>query len=220
MEKSAAEIRAMVETVIASFDPFVWSDKLTPFEVLISTVLSQKTERRGTMRAFMALKNGLGVDPASLAEAHEGEIAELIKPAGLYRSKSTKIRAIALAVLDLYGGDLGAVLILPEEEARLKLMALPGVGPKTADVVLAFVAKRPVLAVDVHIFRIAERWHATRKGAGYEEVRRILENAVPPEERTEAHLALIEFGREICTARRAKCDICPVNDACPSAFKV
>ncbi|MCL5290936.1 MAG: endonuclease III [Actinobacteria bacterium] len=208
----------MVEVVVSEFEPHLWSEGMTPFEVLISTVLSQKTERRGTRRAFLHLKKGLGINPTALARADEDAIAELIKPAGLYRSKAPKIKAIALSVLELYGGDLTAVLELPEQEARVRLMALPGVGPKTADVVLSFVARKAVLPVDVHIFRIAERWHAVGKEARYEEVRAALESAVPPEMRLAAHLALIEFGREICVARKPKCSICMVNAVCPSAF--
>lgn len=212
-----AKIREMVEVVIDSFEPHLWSKGMDPFEVLISTILSQKTERRGTLKAYLALKRGVGIDPRSLAAASESEIAELIKPAGLHRSKSSKIKAVAESVLELYGGDLSRVLELPEGEARRELMSLPGVGPKTADVVLSFAAGRAVLPVDVHIFRIARRWGMTDEKASYEEVRAALEAAVPPEERLPAHLALIEFGREICTSRNPKCGICPVADRCPSA---
>lgn len=212
-----AKIREMVEVVIDAFEPHMWSKGMTPFEVLISTVLSQKTERRGTQKAFLALKRKLGVCPRSLAAASESEIAEFIKPAGLYRSKSSKIKAIAESVLELYGGDLSRVLELPELEARRRLMALPGVGPKTADVVLSFAAGRAVLPVDVHIFRIARRWGMADERGSYEEVRASFEAAVPPAMRLPAHLALIEFGREICAARNPKCGICPVADRCPSA---
>lgn len=208
------KLRDMAGRIISAFQPERWWEALTPFEVLVSTVLSQKTERRGTKRAFMRLKNELGIEPRILAAADEVIIAELIKPAGLYRSKSVKIKAIASAVEELYGGDLAVVLGLPEVEARRTLMELPGIGPKTADVAISFLADRPVIAIDVHIFRIAERWGAVGKGATYEEVRAALESAVDPENRVAAHLALIEFGREVCTARKPKCEICPVNDLC------
>ncbi|MHB0977697.1 MAG: endonuclease III domain-containing protein [Candidatus Aquicultorales bacterium] len=208
----------MVSTVMEAFEPHLWAEGLTPFEVLVSTVLSQKTERRGTKKAFMALKLGLGITPRSLAEAGEERIAELIKPAGMFRTKSAKLKALAGAVIERHDGDLEMIFGLPDDRARAALMALPGVGPKTADVVLSFVARKEILAVDVHIFRVAERWHAVPKGAKYEEVRAALEAAVQPQKRVAAHLALIEFGREICVARKPKCEICPVNDRCPSAF--
>ncbi len=215
--KEIARIRGMLDDIAMTFEPYVWSNGMDPFEVLISTVLSQKTERKGTRKAFSALKGKIGIDPRSLAAASEAEIADLIKPAGLFRSKSAKIKAIAERVIEICGGDLSRILELPAGEARRKLMDLPGVGPKTADVVLSFAAGRPILPVDVHIFRIAKRWKAVGERAEYEEVKNALEAVVHPEKRPYMHLALIEFGREICTARNPKCSICPVADRCPSS---
>ena len=185
-----------------------------PFRALVRTVLSQNTTFRNEVAAFRRLDGRVGVTPENIAEASEEEIAECIRPAGMHRVRARKLKALARAVLERYGGELGKVLEKPLEEARGELMSLPGVGPKTADVVLMFNARKPVLAVDRHIMRISKRLGLVGERAGYEDVRKRLEASVPPELYPEAHLALIRFGREVCRARNPRCPECPVRDAC------
>lgn len=203
-----------VKIIEGSFEPYFWSEALTPFEVLISTILSQKTERRGTKSAFDRLRSRIGITPERLAVADLLDIADAIRPAGLYRSKAPKIKEIARLLLDKYHGDLSEILSLPVDEARKKLIDLPGVGPKTADILLSFVGKRPVFPVDVHIERVAKRLGLVSEKARYEEIRAAYELIIPPDDRMRAHMALIEFGREICTARNPKHAICPVSQYC------
>src|SRR3989442_11993703 len=112
----------------------------------------------------------------------EDEIAKAIWHAVLSRQKAARIRGIAKAVRDTWGGSLERVLRLPTERARAELMALPGVGPKTADVVLAMAANRPTFPVDTHIARIAGRWDLSRR-KDYESVRAALERWTPPGKR-------------------------------------
>lgn len=185
-----------------------------PFRALVRTVLSQNTTFRNEMTAFRRLERCLAITPESIAEASEGRIARCIRPAGMHRVRAGKLKALARAVLERYGGDLSKVLEKPLEEAREELMSLPGVGPKTADVVLMFNAHKPVLAVDRHIMRVSKRIGIVDEEAGYEDVRRRLEEIMPPELYPEAHLALIRFGREVCKARRPRCWECPVRDGC------
>ena len=96
-------------------------------------------------------------------------------------------------------------------------MELPGVGPKTADILLAFVAKHHVIPVDTHIARITKRLGIAPRNANYERVRTSLEALIPPDDRIRVHLSIIAFGREICKAPRPRCSICPVNATCPSS---
>ncbi|HEY3373569.1 MAG TPA: endonuclease III [Candidatus Aquicultor sp.] len=197
-----------------SFELYVWSENLTAFEVLISTILSQKTERKNKETAFLALKQRIGVTPERLAAAQVMDIADAIRPAGLFRSKAPKIQEVAQIVLERYDGDLSVVLKMSMNHARKELMRLPGVGLKTADILLSFVANRPVFAVDVHIERIGKRRGLAPQAARYEEIRAAYEAEISPDERVRTHKALIEFGREICTARNPNHDICPVSDYC------
>jgi len=92
-------------------------------------------------------------------------------------------------------------------------MALPGVGPKTADVVLAMAAGHPTFPVDTHIARIARRWNLVRR-TDYESIRAALERWTPPEKRKAWHLAIIAHGRTLCKARNPRCGECPVRRDC------
>ena len=96
-------------------------------------------------------------------------------------------------------------------------MALPGVGPKTADILMAFVAEHPVIPVDTHIARVTKRLGIAPMNANYETIRTNLEALIPPEKRVRLHLSLIEFGRAICKAPTPRCPVCPVNKWCPSS---
>lgn len=211
MEKTSKYAKA-VKIINDSFEPYFWSKKLTPFEVLVSTILSQKTERRGTRKAFDELKEKIGLTPEKIAGAPLSDITDAIKAAGLYRSKASKIKEVAQIVLDRYGGDLSAILDMHTPEARKKLTDMPGVGPKTADILLSFVGKRPVFPVDVHIERVGKRLGLVSQKAKYKESKASYEQVIPPEDRMRTHMALIEFGREICTARNPKHGICPVSE--------
>ena len=191
-----------------------WSRGMDSFEVLVGTVLSQNTNDRNSMLAFKRLKKRFKIQPEILAKAKERDIAECIRPAGLYNMKAPRIKKIARILLEKCGGKLDDVLKLSEAEARMKLLELPGVGFKTADVLLAFVAGREVLPIDTHIARIAKRIGVVDEKAEYEEIRKALESLVGSEKRGTTHLALIKFGRTICTARKPLCPICPIVKFC------
>lgn len=194
--------------------PRDWSRGMTPFEVLVSTILSQSTTVANERRGLEGLRAAFGgVTPEILAAAPEAAIARAIWHAGLARQKAPRIRATAREVQDRWGGDLARVLDRPTGEARERLMALPGVGPKTADVVLAMAGGHPTFPVDAHIARIARRWGLVDRG-GYEAARAALEAWTPPAKRMAWHLAIIAHGRELCRARRPRCDACPVRRDC------
>ncbi len=186
-----------------------------PFKGLIRTILSQNTSRANTQAAYRRLETLIGVEPRRLAGASVEEIAEAIRPAGMHHQRAEVIKRVAELVLRRYGGDLTPFLHMPYEEARRLLMELPGVGRKTADVVLLFEGGFKVLPIDRHIHRIAVRLGLAPKGADYDEVRRNLEAAASPERYLDLHLGLIRFGREICRARRPRCDACFLSDLCP-----
>lgn len=191
-----------------------WSEGMSPFEVLVSTVLSQSTTVANERRGMRGLRDGVGeITPETLASAPVPRIARAIWHAGLAAQKAARIRGLSRTVARKWGGDLEPVLHRSPQDARRALMSLPGVGPKTADVVLAMVAHAPVFPVDTHIARIARRWNLVR-GQGYEAVREALEAWTPPSKRKAWHLALIAHGRETCKARRPLCESCPVSRDC------
>jgi endonuclease-3 len=191
-----------------------WSRGMTPFEILVSTILSQSTTVANERRGLEGLRKAFGgLTPDRLADAPVREIERAIWHSGLARQKAPRIRATAREVRDRWGGDLGRVLQGATDEAREALMALPGVGPKTADVVLVMAGGHPTFPVDTHIARIAKRWKLVERG-GYEVTREALEAWTPAEKRKAWHLAIIAHGRELCTARNPRCEACPVRRDC------
>jgi len=212
-------IVARIDKIIEHFPERRWYVQLTPFERLVSTILSQNTSREATIQGFENLRKRFQVVPAVLADAEVGEIKDCIKPSGLYNIKAPRIKQLARIILEEYGGDLSYFANMPLDVARQQLLQIPGVGYKTADVFLSIVCGRESFAVDTHIARIAKRWQMVADNAGYEHIRLAYEAVIPPGKRQAAHLCLIEFGRQICRARRPRCDVCPVYHECEWASK-
>ncbi len=186
-----------------------------PFALLIATILSQNTNDRNSYRAFVNLASKFKIKPEVLAEAEERELAEAIRIGGLYRVKAKKIKELAKEVLKLGGMD--EILKGGTEEVRKKLLFLPGVGMKTADIILLFHLGRSVVPVDTHVNRVSKRLGLAPQRAGYEEVRRSLESLFDEEDYVDVHHLLIKLGRTYCRARRPLCVSCPLKNLCPSA---
>jgi len=189
--------------------------QLQPFELLVGTILSQHTNDRNSDRAFDRLSQTYAIIPQALAIADESKVRDAIQVAGLQRHKARTIIAVAKAVLEQFSGDLGRALALGPDLAREALMGLPGVGPKTADVVLLFSRTAYTFPIDTHIARVSKRLGFVPKKSGYEQMRERLQGLFRPEAYLQAHLLLIQLGRSYCTALRPRHDECPVRDYCP-----
>jgi endonuclease-3 len=206
----------MVRIIGRQFPVKVWKAG-PPFETLVHTILSQNTNDRNSDAAMRKLRKRYRITPQVLSKVRVRELIPLIRSAGLYTSKAPRIKEVSRIVKEQYGGRLAPILNLPYAEAKEKLMAMPGVGPKTADILLAFVAKNPVIPVDTHIARVTKRLGIAPANANYEKTRTSLEALIPPKDRVKLHLSVIAFGREICKAPRPRCAICPVSEWCPSS---
>ncbi len=194
-----------------------WRTKArNPFETLIVTVISQNTNSRNTARAFENLSKKFKITPEALSKVDATEIEETLKVAGLYRNKAKVIKKLSNIVLRNFGGSLSFVFEAPLEEARETLLGLPGVGAKTADVVLLFSAKKPTLPVDTHVNRVSKRLGLVGVEADYEGVRKGLQELFDPQKYYAVHVLLILHGRKYCRARKPLCWQCPVNEMCPS----
>jgi endonuclease-3 len=200
---------------ILSLYPRRWTpNRGDPFKALVRTILSQNTNWRNEDKAYRRLEEAICVTPNTISAASLLDIAEAIHPAGMYNQRSIIIKEVAEKVLTLYDGDLTQVLSKPYPEAREELMKLPGVGKKTADVVLLFNAGKLVLPIDRHIARISKRLGIVPSNADYDTIRLTLEDGTAPETYLDAHIKLIQFGREVCKALNPKCVACPLSDLC------
>lgn len=187
-----------------------------PFETLIVTVISQNTDGRSTTRAFENLSKKFEITPEALSKADVEEIRKTLKVAGLYRNKTKVIKKLSNIILEDFGGSLNFIFETPLEQAREKLLGLPGVGPKTADVVLLFSAKKPTLPVDTHVNRVSKRLGLVDVKADYEGVRKGLQLLFAPQDYYAVHVLLILHGRRYCRAGKPLCKQCQVNQLCPS----
>jgi endonuclease-3 len=194
---------------------WITSDR-DPFETLIITIISQNTAGRNTAKAFENLSKQFEITPEVLADAETSQIEECLKVAGLYRNKAKVIRQISKIILEEFHGNLTHVLSLPFEEARKTLLQLPGVGPKTADVVLLFCSGKPTIPVDTHVNRVAKRLGLAPANGNYEMVRRSLQSLYDPKDYLAVHVSLILLGRKYCKAINPMCKQCLVNTLCPS----
>jgi len=206
----------MLTTIHKRFPVIVWRSN-SPFRTLVHTILSQNTNDRNSNAAMTKLRKRYRMTPKALSKARVSDIIECIRTAGLYRSKAPSIIQVSKIISAQYHGRLSPILKLPYVEAKEKLTDLPGVGPKTADILLAFAGKHSVIPVDTHIARVSKRLGITRPSADYERIREDLQHVIPPPDRLQLHLSLIAFGRAICRAPTPHCAICPVNDRCPSS---
>lgn len=215
----AKKILAILKTefTLPDWASFRSGSKGTVFESLIRTVLSQATNDRNRDRAYKNLSAKFAISPQALANANINDIAKAIHVGGLYRNKSRKIKALSKFVLAHFDGSLDFVFSDPLLGARTKLMSIPGVGPKTADVVLLFSAGKPTFPVDTHVFRVSRRLRLAPLHANHEDVRGSLESLYTPEEYLPAHLGLISLGRNACRARNPLHKSCPICSLCPTA---
>ncbi|NVM52902.1 MAG: endonuclease III [Candidatus Helarchaeota archaeon] len=194
---------------------------LSPFETLIRTLLSQNTTDKNSLAAFDNLQVKFkNITPEILAKANQSEIQEEIRIAGLHNQKSKRIIEISQIIFSEWNSDFLFIYDLPLEDARKKLMSLPGIGNKTADIILNFVAKRPILPVDTHITRISKRIGLVPQNAKYDDVRQAIESLISEEQIFTIHVSLIFFGRQVCKAINPQCPTCPVNHLCPKIIVV
>ncbi|NNG04616.1 MAG: endonuclease III [Inquilinus sp.] len=175
-----------------------------PYTLLVAVVLSAQATDVGVNRATAALFREVDTPAAMVGLGEEG-LKRHIKTIGLFNTKAKNVIALSEMLLRDHGG------IVPAE--RKALEALPGVGRKTANVVLNVAFGQPTIAVDTHIFRVGNRTGLAR-GKTPEEVERKLLRVVPARWRQHAHHWLILHGRYVCKARKPDCPACPVSDLC------
>lgn len=187
-----------------------------PFKHLIITVLSQNTSEINCIRAYKGLAAKFEITPEALASADREEIKEAIRSGGLYNIKSKRIKKLSRVVLEKFGGDIAPVLSLPKETAKKRLMELPGIGDKTADVLLTSrYGYREVLPIDTHYDRLAKRLGLVKPDAQYHEIQAALFDFIHEHERRDRVAGLLWLlAKHTCKAQRPRCHECPLVQLC------
>jgi endonuclease-3 len=202
---NAAQRRAMFERLRAlNPEPRTELEYSTPFELLVAVILSaqatDKSVNLATRRLFPVART-----PQAILDLGVAGLADYVRSIGLWQGKARNIVATCRILLDQHGGEV------PDDRASLE--ALPGVGRKTANVILNTAFGEPTMAVDTHIFRVANRT-GLAPGRTVRAVEESLLARVPPEFLKDAHHWLILHGRYVCKARAPACPACPIADLC------
>jgi endonuclease-3 len=203
--------QARIEEIFRRFeeqesDPRTELDYESPFTLVVAVALSAQATDVSVNKATTRLFQVADTPQKMLALGEEG-LKPFISSIGLYNTKAKNVIALSRILVEQYGGEVPLT--------REALQALPGVGRKTASVVLNELRIEPAIAVDTHVFRVSHRLGLST-GKTPDQVEAELMSKVPEPLLTRAHHWLILHGRYICTARRPKCEECPVADLCPS----
>ncbi len=193
-----------------------WDEGADPFEVALGAILVQRTAWANAERAIERLRGARVLDPERLAALSDADIEALIRPAGQYRTKTRKLRAF----LDLIAreGSLAALLALPPDAQRERLLATWGIGEETADAILLYAAHKPAVVVDAYARRLFSRLgHGPASDADW---RGWLAERLPSDRPALArfHALVVLHGKRLCHARRPRCGQCELAPRCRAAL--
>ena len=214
---SSLTAREVLAALSAEYGPFPWRSRNDPVSEVVSVILSQHTSDINSERAFRQLMDTFGSFD-ELARADVQAIARSITNGGLAQIKSGRIKEALNTILELRGSlDLEFLVDMPMDEAKAWLRQLPGIGPKSAAIVLCFSLGMPAMAVDTHVYRVSKRLGLIGPKTGFDEAHDLLEQSVEPDDVYALHTALITHGRKVCKAPRPLCDQCVLAHGCPSS---
>ena len=213
MDSTTEDALKVHEVLLEEYGDRAWEPG-DPVATLVNTILSQNTNDVNRDTAYEQLRERF---PSwdDVRDAPEAEVVEAIRPAGLGPTKGPRIQGALRTITEREGEiDLEFLRDMSTEEARGWLTDLPGVGPKTAAIVLCFALGKPAFPVDTHVHRVSGRLGLIPEGASREKAHGILEEIVPEQHYYVFHLNLIAHGRAVCHARGPECERCVLRDAC------
>lgn len=182
----------------------------SPWELLVATILSAQCTDQRVNQVTPTLFKRYGT-PEAMASATSGELQKLIRSTGFYKSKAKNLIGCAHAVVTRFGGKV--------PDTMEELTSIPGVGRKTANVLLGAAFGKPGIVVDTHVKRVANRLSLTRSG-NPEQIERDLQSVFPEAQWTSVSQRLLLHGRYVCLARKPRCPLCPIHDVCEWEGKV
>jgi endonuclease-3 len=218
MSEAHRELRGKTARVhqrlLEAYQEPTWRPHMDPVSELVSTILSQNTNDVNRDVAFVRLRDRL---PSweQVRDADVQDVIDAIRPAGLANQKAPRIQEALRFITEERGRlDLDFLADWPVDEAKTWLSSMKGVGPKTAAIVLLFSMGRPAFPVDTHVHRVTKRLGLIGTGTSREKAHDDLERLVPPRDYYAFHLNVIRHGREVCTSRQPRCQVCVLRDLC------
>lgn len=202
---------------LGAFGPQGWWPARTPFEVIVGAILTQHTAWQNAERCLHRLRAAKALTRRGMASLPHARLTRLIRPAGTYRAKARTLRAFLAALRRDFRGSLSRLLRVPAETLRPWLLAIPGVGPETADCILLYAAGSPAFVADAYARRILARHGLVPFQASYEAVRREARARLPADAplQQELHALLVTVGKHHCRTR-PRCATCPLAPDLPT----
>ena len=210
---SGSGLRAVLDRLAAAYGPQDWWPAREPFEMMAGALLTQRTTWRNAERAIASLRREGVLSPGALALAPVSRLEALVRPAGTFRTKAARLKALARWYVDAGGRD--ALVERSTARLRSELLALPGIGPETADDILVYVFARPVFVVDAYARRILSRYGWAQGDEPYERLSDAAVRAVGADAARlgELHALLVEHGKRHCRPT-PRCTGCPLAAEC------
>lgn len=198
------------------FGPLHWWPADSPFEVAVGAILTQNTAWSNVESALVNLRQAKALAPHPLAEISEEALQRLIRPAGFFRQKAKRLKHLAQHLVDAWQGDILALCQGPLVDVRARLLALPGVGPETADSILLYAAGRPSFVVDNYTRRVFTRIGLLEGKESYEEIRQQFMRHLPQDTQryNEHHAQIVELAKQTCRKNKPLCASCPLGELC------
>ena len=211
-DRSKARLLRLYAALHRRFGPQRWWPGHSPYEIAVGAVLTQHTAWTGAARAIGALRAHRLLTPRRLAAAAPGSLSRVIRAAGTPSVKARRLRALTRWILERVNGNLGRMRRMALGPLRAELLAIPGVGPETADAILLYSAGRPVFVADGYARRVLARHRLIDARAGYEDARAWLEAHLPsdPDLFNELHALLVAVGKSNCRSR-PRCEGCALR---------
>jgi endonuclease-3 related protein len=212
--RARPQLRDWYRRLLGRFGPRGWWPAQTTTEIVVGAILTQNTAWANVERALANLAAAQCLDWPSLNALHVDQLAELIKPSGIYRIKAARLKAFVDELYASHDGSLVAMLAGRLNDVRAGLLAIHGIGPETADAILLYAGGHASFVVDAYTMRVLRRHFLIGARATYDDVQELFHQSLGAEPKVfnEYHALLVQLGKEYCLSR-AKCEGCPLADS-------
>lgn len=210
-----ANLQGIYSRLLARYGPQQWWPADSPFEVIVGAILTQSTNWQNVERAIENLKSHKALTPRRLHALSEEQLAQLIRPAGYFRQKAKRLKALVEHLYAHHQGNLNKMLAQPTEQLRSELLSIWGIGPETADSILLYAAQKPIFVVDAYTRRIFSRLGLVSAKISYEELQRLFMTQLPRSVKlfNEYHALIVRHAKEACRPKPI-CEQCALLSIC------
>ena len=213
--RSSSDLSAYYRDLLDQYGPQKWWPAETPFEVMVGAILTQNTAWPNVEKAIATLKTYGLLDPARILELDEETLGLAIRPAGTFRVKAKRLQGFVRWFVER-GADIDKLRALGISTLREELLAIPGIGPETADSILLYAFDLPSFVVDRYTWRVLTRHGLVSEEAGYDEMKDLFEGSLKADRAlfNEYHALIVKVGKEHCRSK-ARCEGCPLEARLP-----